>query len=243
MIVEFHDKNGQERHDEFREWRLVNFEDGFFLAFKDKHHASLHASHCRGRSGGGANWDGFFGKPIEPPPSLTKKRKACSTDQGELLLWAGLNGVEVIWCAECLGQSVTPAETETDSYDRSQDETSEDGTVVSANMVAHAVEGIAREITVTERSRSDALRRAALKRAKGVCEACGTDYSKLLGGLGERVLQVHHRQQLSLADEPKVNGLDDVAVVCANCHLMIHADISKAIPVEELRHRLLAINE
>jgi len=232
MIVEFQDKKGQKHHDEFREWRSAHFDDGFFLAFKDSRRALLHASHCRSRAGGGANWDNFFGTPIEPPPSLTKKRKACSTDQAELLSWADAQGIEVVPCTQCLDQPPTATRTEAIS-----------SAPVSAKEAARAVEGIAREITVTARTRSDALRRAALKKAKGVCEACGTDYSKLLEGLGERVLQVHHRQQLALADEPKVNGIEDVAVVCANCHLMIHADMSNALPVEELRRRLLSRNE
>ncbi|MDP1679394.1 MAG: hypothetical protein Q8L02_04635, partial [Candidatus Nitrotoga sp.] len=123
-------------------------------------------------------------------------------------------------------------------YAASQSATNELDSIASAKEVAQAVEGIAREITVTTRSRSDLLRRAALEKAKGVCEACGTDYSRLLGGLGKRVLQVHHRQQLSFAEEPKVNGIEDVAVVCANCHLIIHTDILNAMPVEELRRRL-----
>lgn len=232
MILEFHDKKGQELHEEFREWRSAHFDDGYFLAFKDSRRALLHASHCRSRAGGGANWDGFFGTPIESPTSFTKKRKVCSINQVELLSWADAQGIEVVPCAECLDQSPTTIRTESIS-----------SAPVSAKEAARAVEGIAREITITARTRSNALRRAALKNAKGVCEACGTDYSKLLGGLGERVLQVHHRQQLALADEPKVNGIEDVAVVCANCHLMIHADMSNALRVEELRRRLLTRNE
>ncbi len=230
MIVEFQDKKGQTLRDEFREWRLTHYDEGFFLAFKDSRRVRLHASHCRARSDG--NWDGLFGTGSEPPASLTKKRKVCSTDQVELLSWADAQGIEVAFCTQCLEQPPAIDRTETILY-----------APVSAKEVARAVEGIAREITVTARTRSDALRRAALKNAKGVCEACGTDYSKLLGGLGERVLQVHHRQQLALADEPKVNGIEDVAVVCANCHLMIHADMSNALPVEELRRRLLILNE
>ncbi|MDP1610891.1 MAG: hypothetical protein Q8M11_07510 [Sulfuritalea sp.] len=105
--------------------------------------------------------------------------------------------------------------------------------------INQAIEGIARETTITIRSRSEPLRRAALERANGICEACGTDYSRLAGGLGKRVLQVHHRRQLALADEPATNGLDDLAVVCANCHLMIHADVSNAMSVEELSQRLV----
>lgn len=232
MIAEFHDKKGQNHHDKFCEWRFAHFDDGFFLALKDSRRAQLHASHCRSRAGGGVNWDNFFGTPIKPPPSLTKKRKACSSDQAELLFWAEAKGIEVVSCTQCLDQP--PTATHTDAITSAP---------ASAKEAARAVEGIAREITVTARTRSNALRRAALKKAKGVCEACGTNYSKLLGGLGERVLQVHHSQQLALADEPKVNGIEDVAVVCANCHLMIHADMSNALPVEELRRRLLASNE
>lgn len=238
MIFEFHDKKGQKLHDEFKEWRIAHFDDGFFLAFKDKRHASLHSSHCRSKSGGDGNWDGFFGTGTEPPSSLTKKRKVCSNYQVELLSWADMEGIVVIPCVHCLDQPPTTIRTKTILYAASQSATNELDSIASAKEVAQAVEGIAREITVTTRSRSDLLRRAALEKAKGVCEACGTDYSRLLGGLGKRVLQVHHRQQLSFAEEPKVNGIEDVAVVCANCHLIIHTDILNAMPVEELRRRL-----
>lgn len=243
MIFDFHDKKGKILHDEFKVWRTAHFFDGFFLAFKDKRHASLHSSECRDRSAGDMNWDGFFDASTEPQSSLTKKRKVCSNDQVELLSWADMEGIAVTPCVHCLDQALTNIRTKAISYAVSQSATNESGSMPSAKEVAQAVEGIAREITVTTRSRSDTLRRAALENAKGVCEACGTDYSGLLGGLGKRVLQVHHRQQLSLSDEPKVNGIEDVAVVCANCHLIIHADMSNAMPVEELRRRLLIGDE
>jgi hypothetical protein len=97
------------------------------------------------------------------------------------------------------------------------------------------LEGIAREVTGIVRSRSRRLRDLALKRADGRCEACGTDFSALLGGQGRHVLQVHHRQQLALQDMPKVMSPDDLAVVCANCHAMIHMDQLNAMSVEALR--------
>lgn len=97
------------------------------------------------------------------------------------------------------------------------------------------VEGIAREAKVVTRSRSRKLRRSAMERSKGVCEACGTDYSKLFGGKGLRVLQVHHREQLALQDLPRLTSPDELAVVCANCHTMIHSDPLRAMPVEALR--------
>ncbi len=79
------------------------------------------------------------------------------------------------------------------------------------------------------------IRRAALEKAHGVCAVCGTDYSLVLDGLGLHVLQVHHRKQGTQA-----NTIEDLAIVCANCHQMIHSDKTNAMPVEELRKRLQA---
>lgn len=230
MITEFHDGQGRSEHDAFVEWRTShccdengeNERDGYFLSIQKSNQAGLHSWDCRQRSAGGSNWDEFFGSHPTQPPSMTRTRKVCSDDRTELLAWAGSHGIRVVPCEHCLDQSQElPEDNETASVDGGQ-----------------AIEGIAREATITTRSRSESLRRAALARAGGICEACGMDYAALAGGLGLRVLQVHHRQQLSLTEEPTTNSLDDLAVVCANCHLMIHADISNAMPVEELRQRL-----
>lgn len=97
------------------------------------------------------------------------------------------------------------------------------------------VEGIARESVVLSRSRSSALRREALRRSGGVCEGCGVDFSLVLNGRGLRALQVHHRRQLALRDAPEATSLGDLAVVCANCHAIIHTDPKEAMPVETLR--------
>lgn len=97
------------------------------------------------------------------------------------------------------------------------------------------VEGIARESIVLSRTRSAALRREALKLSSGICEGCGVNFSALLNGRGLRALQVHHKKQLALRETPEATALVDLAVVCANCHAIIHTDPRVAIPVEELR--------
>lgn len=97
------------------------------------------------------------------------------------------------------------------------------------------LEGIERETKVISKSRSAKLRRVALQRSKGICEACNTDVSVLFGGMGLRTLQVHHKQQLALRTVPTVTSPDDLAVVCANCHSMIHADPKAALEVKVLR--------
>ncbi|MEP7337301.1 MAG: hypothetical protein ABI977_06110 [Acidobacteriota bacterium] len=97
------------------------------------------------------------------------------------------------------------------------------------------VEGIARESIVLSRSRSATLRRESLRLSGGICEGCGVDFSLVLNGRGLRVLQVHHKKQLALRETPEATSLEDLAVVCANCHAIIHTDPKEAMPVEKLR--------
>lgn len=89
-----------------------------------------------------------------------------------------------------------------------------------------------------QRKRDQKLKRAAMDAAKGVCTVCEVDYSKLLGGKGVRVLQVHHKEQLPQYDTPRLNTLSDLAVVCANCHALIHTDSKKALVIEALKSML-----
>jgi hypothetical protein len=58
------------------------------------------------------------------------------------------------------------------------------------------------------------------------CEVpgCGFDFEAVYGGLGRRYAQVHHLLPLSSADELRETRLEDLAIVCANCHVMIHRD-------------------
>jgi len=98
-----------------------------------------------------------------------------------------------------------------------------------------ATEGLLTEVTYYRRSRDRALRDRAFKESKGVCSVCDTDYTQLLDGKGVHVLQVHHRQQLAITDAPVITRLSDLAVVCANCHMLIHMDPKQALSVEALR--------
>jgi 5-methylcytosine-specific restriction enzyme A len=99
------------------------------------------------------------------------------------------------------------------------------------------MEGEPVEHRVLRRKRDRKLRRDALDKSEGVCAACRVDFSRILEGRGLRVLQVHHRQQLSMLTAPKLNSVQDLAVVCANCHALIHDDPRKAMAVEELRRQ------
>ena len=143
------------------------------------------------------------------------------------------------WCADCDNNSSGPLPQRSSAKAQPSPGTKADPAPDYSGMQMDVIEGIAREMTVLSRSRSRELRMLALERACGVCEACCVDFSSLLSGLGARALQVHHRHQLALQDEPVFNRVADVAVVCANCHAMIHADPVNALSVEQLRSMLL----
>jgi hypothetical protein len=104
--------------------------------------------------------------------------------------------------------------------------------------VPPAIEGIARETRVLVRGRNDRLRRSALERARGVCTACDTDFSKLLEGRAVGILQVHHLAQLSLTKGPRTTRIEDLAVVCPNCHAMLHLDPRRTDNIEALKASL-----
>lgn len=54
-----------------------------------------------------------------------------------------------------------------------------------------------------------------------VCEACDFDFQEFYGELGEGYGEVHHLRPLSKGGERKTS-LSDLAILCANCHRMIH---------------------
>ena len=89
------------------------------------------------------------------------------------------------------------------------------------------------------RYRDPALRSAALAQADGRCVGCKRNYRRIAGGKGEKCLVVHHKKQLKDTDQPRETRVSDLAVVCANCHMMIHANRDKALTIAQLQKLLL----
>lgn len=95
-----------------------------------------------------------------------------------------------------------------------------------------AVEGVVSFRMIKHRSRERALRAAKLAEAtaKSVdghlkCEVpgCGFDFEERYGEVGRGFAHVHHLRPLAEAPAPVQTRLEDLAVVCPNCHAMIHA--------------------
>jgi predicted HNH restriction endonuclease len=94
-----------------------------------------------------------------------------------------------------------------------------------------AVEGGSGRSLGTHRYREASLRRAKLRSVlqadgKLMCEVpgCEFDFAVKYGALGEHFAEVHHLEPLGADDQPRVTRLDRLAIVCSNCHSMIHRD-------------------
>lgn len=77
------------------------------------------------------------------------------------------------------------------------------------------------------RERNPALvkqaKKRTLKRAgKLVCEVCGFDFGATYGLLGEHYIECHHVVPVSQLAPGSKTRLKDIALLCSNCHRMIH---------------------
>jgi len=57
---------------------------------------------------------------------------------------------------------------------------------------------------------------------KLACEVCDFDFQRQYGGLNEPFIECHHLVPLSELRPNQVTRLKDLALVCANCHRMLH---------------------
>ncbi|SHE27878.1 5-methylcytosine-specific restriction enzyme A [Lampropedia hyalina DSM 16112] len=88
-------------------------------------------------------------------------------------------------------------------------------------------EGNPRLVAHLRRERSAAIvkaKKAATLKATGrlCCEVCDFDFQETYGEIGEGFCEVHHLLPLSKSDGKTRTELKDLAVVCSNCHRVIH---------------------
>ena len=96
--------------------------------------------------------------------------------------------------------------------------------------VEAALEGGFRVAIRRHRLRERRLRKQKIEEALRIgagrlrCEVpgCNFDFLEVYGELGRDFAHVHHTNPLSDRAEPEMTKLSDLAIVCANCHAMIH---------------------
>jgi len=101
--------------------------------------------------------------------------------------------------------------------------------VIGEPEIADAVEGAL--VTRVHRSRErnpkiiNAKKRQVSKRNNGrlKCEVCDFDFADKYGDRGDGFIECHHKVPVSEMKPGDKTRLSDLALLCANCHRMIHA--------------------
>jgi hypothetical protein len=81
------------------------------------------------------------------------------------------------------------------------------------------------------RLRAKKIKKALQERGTLACEVCGFDFQRAYGSRGEGYAECHHVVPLHTTGETTTQ-LKDLAVLCANCHRMIHRGTDWLTPSE-----------
>jgi predicted HNH restriction endonuclease len=105
--------------------------------------------------------------------------------------------------------------------------------------IAEAEEGrvLTRMHRYRERSRKlvDAAKAAAMKKyGRLACEACGFEFKLAYGPLAEGIIDVHHTKPVHTLTEGDKTKVEDLALLCANCHRVVHSS-RQWLSVQKLR--------
>lgn len=106
-----------------------------------------------------------------------------------------------------------------------------------------ALEGRERLRLHRTRERSGSLRRRKIndvleRTGQLACECCDRDAAVVYGPIGRGYCEVHHRDVI--AGGERETELNDLAIVCASCHRILHRLIRRGLPatVADLRSRI-----
>jgi hypothetical protein len=86
-----------------------------------------------------------------------------------------------------------------------------------------ATEGRRRLILHLQRERNQTVVRNKKKHAASLdCEVCGFSFRSAYGGAASQYCEVHHLLPLSEVELATQTRLEDLAILCANCHRVVH---------------------
>ncbi|HUR24941.1 MAG TPA: HNH endonuclease [Candidatus Thermoplasmatota archaeon] len=97
-------------------------------------------------------------------------------------------------------------------------ETEEEATATEGAMLARLHVRYERNQSFAKRKKASVLQ----KTGKLACEACGFDFLKAYGSRGEGYIECHHLIPLSSLKRSTTTRLRDLALICSNCHRMVH---------------------
>lgn len=72
------------------------------------------------------------------------------------------------------------------------------------------------------RKRNAALIIEKKRNSNYCCEVCGMSYQDIYGERGQEYIIAHHSNPLAMRKTPETTTLEDLNLICANCHAMLH---------------------
>ena len=111
--------------------------------------------------------------------------------------------------------------------------------IASVERERRFLEGERRASKIARSLRSAALRAAAKRRWGPQCHCCGFSFKEFYGSVGENFAIVHHLDPLGNSDgRSRVTSVEDVRIVCANCHYILHRQ-DPPLGIDELKRRIV----
>ncbi|WP_018351635.1 HNH endonuclease [Longispora albida] len=120
------------------------------------------------------------------------------------------------------------------------EETAEHPAVTDPDLDGHSAEEgqlLLRQHLRRERNPRLKVKKLAEARRKGqviACEVCGFDFKQVYGDHGHEYIECHHRTPLSVTGQVTTK-LADLALICSNCHRMIHRKADNWLTIDQLK--------
>jgi predicted HNH restriction endonuclease len=86
--------------------------------------------------------------------------------------------------------------------------------------------------------RNPKLREEAIRQHGYNCFVCDFNFEDIYGNFGAGYIEVHHLELLSSIKSERTLTAKDVAVVCANCHRVLHRNGKEPMRLEELKGKV-----
>ena len=68
----------------------------------------------------------------------------------------------------------------------------------------------------------EAKQRFKAKHGRLFCQSCGFDFKEIYGEVGTDYIEGHHTKAVSELSEDSLTMIEDIALLCSNCHRMVH---------------------
>jgi 5-methylcytosine-specific restriction protein A len=117
----------------------------------------------------------------------------------------------------------------------SEDEAADDAEFPEGRVLTRLHQIRERNATLVKRKKQVVLK----KTGKLACEVCNFDFARTYGQLGEGFAECHHTVPISELKHEQTRQIADLAIVCANCHSMLHR-ARPVLTVQELREIVMA---